>query len=74
MLLAVLLSAVADVLIHQNKSESGDLVVTDGALTVYWLRFSMLLIGWAAMSFTELPGGALFYRFKEQNRIEELAS
>jgi len=73
-LLAVLLSAVADVLIHQDQPDSGDLVVTDGVLTVYWLRFSMLLIGWAAMSFTESPGGALFYRFKEQNRIEELTS
>ena len=65
-----------DVLVEQYKyqindeDESADLpVLPTGIYVVYWLRFSLLLIAWTVFAFTEPPGGALYARIKEQNRI-----
>jgi len=75
-LIAVLLTAIGDVLVEQYKyqindeDESADLpVLPTGIYVVYWLRFSLLLIAWTVFAFTEPPGGALYARIKEQNRI-----
>jgi hypothetical protein len=71
-LIAVLLSAVSDVLIGQAEEDANDenvIELNSGILTVLWLRFSMLLLAWAAFAFTEQPGGALYLRLREQNRI-----
>jgi len=70
-LAAVLLSAVADVLIHQVEPVSGTISISPDLLIVHWLRFTMFLLAWLAMAFSEAPGGALYWRFKEQNRIDE---
>ena len=52
-----------------EESENDIVMLNTGILTVLWLRFSMLLIAWAAFAFTEPPGGALYHRLREQNRI-----
>ena len=65
----------ADVLVEQfkyqiNEEDESTTVLPTGIYVVYWLRFSLLLIAWTVMAFTEPPGGALYARIKEQNRIE----
>jgi len=74
-LTAVLLTAIADVLVEQykyqiNEEDDSTTVLPTGIYVVYWLRFSLLLIAWTVFAFTEPPGGALYARIKEQNRIE----
>lgn len=42
---------------------------SDGFIIVEWIRASLLLLSWAAMSFSDPPGGALYQRIKKQNEI-----
>jgi len=73
-LTAVLLTAIADVLVEQfkyqiNEEDESTSILPTGIYVVYWLRFSLLLIAWTVFAFTEPPGGQLYARIKEQNRI-----
>ena len=42
---------------------------SQGFIIVEWIRASLLLLSWAAMSFSDSAGGALYERIKKQNEI-----
>jgi len=75
-LIAVILSAVADCLYEQDRFEdqnntpdAPDPTPNTGYLTVSWIRTALLVVAWGAMSFSDPPGGALYHRIKNQNAV-----
>ncbi|CAG5113959.1 Oidioi.mRNA.OKI2018_I69.chr2.g8047.t1.cds [Oikopleura dioica] len=82
LLIALMISAVGDCLYEtakleavealpdsQNATQVPDFEDSDGFIIVEWIRASLLLLSWAAMSFSDAPGGALYQRIKKQNEI-----
>jgi len=82
LLIALLISAVGDCLYetaklddvvaipdHQNSTDFPEFEDPQGFIIVEWIRASLLLLSWAAMSFSDAPAGALYQRIKKQNEI-----
>ena len=55
--------------LDDNNSLNSRFLDSQGFIIVEWIRASLLLLSWAAMSFSDSAGGALYQRIKKQNEI-----
>jgi hypothetical protein len=59
---------------NQLYIDQNDSAVSDPStvyLVVSWIRASLLIIAWGALSFSDPPGGALYHRIKTQNTLSQ---